>query len=74
MMPRAASEILSGTVSLSYPTSSRGTARTATLRLDVDNTFYEVTLTADQLLGLMSTLVVDGVTVERAHRTVRAAR
>lgn len=73
-MPRTASEILSGSVSLSYPTSSRQTARTATLRLDVDDTFYEVTLTADQLLGLMSTLVADGVTVERAHRTVKAVR
>lgn len=74
MMPRTTSETLLGTVSLSYPTSSHGTARTATLRLDVDDTFYEVTLTANQLLGWMSTLVIDGVTVERAHRTVRAVR
>lgn len=73
-MPRTASETLSGTVSLSYPTSSRRTARVASLRLEVDDTFYEVTLTADQLLGLMSTLVVDGVVVERAHRVARAVR
>jgi hypothetical protein len=73
-MPRTDSATFTGTVWLSYPTSTRQTARTAILHLDVDDSFYEVTLTSEQLLELMSTLVVDGVTVEHTRRIFPAVR